>query len=430
MLLVQLAMIVSLAASTDAAPLSFEQAVELTLRNNERTRIAEQDVAAAQAGVDRARAAFFPTLSGMGTYNLRPYPATRTIDGHRVVLQSHNALNATLGVNATLFDAHVFPLYQQARRNAEAAGFQSAEDKRQLAFDAGRAFLTVLGLEQVNAAAGRRLAYARQSLQDAQARFAAQLVGSNDVTRAELEVATAEAGVIAAKGDVDSTYLQLGYLLVQPVVAPLQPPDALLAQAAAPIDSVDTLVVAAAARRLDLKATQRRVEAARQAAREPALRFVPSLGATAQARATNEAGFGRAVDGYAGLVLNWPLFDGGVRGAQKAELDALAERSALQAAALQRHIGMDVGIAVVSLAKVQAAVRQAEAAASAAERNAKESSTLYHQGLASALVMADASARLFEANVMLARQHYGLALAYLDLRAALGLDPLGREPVS
>jgi hypothetical protein len=41
--------------------------------------------------------------------------------------------------------------------------------------------------------------------------------------------------------------------------------------------------------------------------------------------------------------------------------------------------------------------------------------------------VSDASAGLFDAEVALARERYGLALAMLDLRAALGLDPAGQE---
>jgi outer membrane protein TolC len=57
-----------------------------------------------------------------------------------------------------------------------------------------------------------------------------------------------------------------------------------------------------------------------------------------------------------------------------------------------------------------------------------ETGELYRQGLASALAVSDANLRLFEAEVALARARFGLGLALLDLRAAQGLDALGKEP--
>jgi outer membrane protein TolC len=64
----------------------------------------------------------------------------------------------------------------------------------------------------------------------------------------------------------------------------------------------------------------------------------------------------------------------------------------------------------------------------AAQKNVSETSTLYKQGLARALEVADATAGLYDAEVALAQESYQLGVALLDLRAALGLDPLGREP--
>ena len=70
----------------------------------------------------------------------------------------------------------------------------------------------------------------------------------------------------------------------------------------------------------------------------------------------------------------------------------------------------------------------ATAAVAAARKNAGETSELYRQGLARALEVADASVRLFESEVALAGERFGMGRAFLNVRAAQGLDPLGREP--
>ena len=65
----------------------------------------------------------------------------------------------------------------------------------------------------------------------------------------------------------------------------------------------------------------------------------------------------------------------------------------------------------------------------AARKNASETSTLYREGLANALSAADANQSLFEADVARTRELYTLGAAVLDLYAAQGLDPEGKEPV-
>ena len=159
------------------------------------------------------------------------------------------------------------------------------------------------------------------------------------------------------------------------------------------------------------------------------MRLIPTLSLSAQYRLTNEAGLsGRAGDGFLSLELSWPLFDAGRRYADADERDALAEAAALDAQARDRRVGVEVRIALTALTTAQAALKQAFDAVDAAEKNAAETSALYREGLATALDASTAAAQRFDAQVALVREQYALVLAYLDLRSALGLDPLGREP--
>jgi outer membrane protein TolC len=77
------------------------------------------------------------------------------------------------------------------------------------------------------------------------------------------------------------------------------------------------------------------------------------------------------------------------------------------------------------LSTEQASLREAIAATSAARRNTEETNALYREGLASALELADATQRLFEAEVAEVTARYRMALAYLSLREAQGTAPMG-----
>jgi outer membrane protein TolC len=121
------------------------------------------------------------------------------------------------------------------------------------------------------------------------------------------------------------------------------------------------------------------------------------------------------------------LFDGGERYAERDERVALARATALEARAQDRQVPLQLATARVNLANAQSALQQAEVALNAAQQNSRELQVLYRQGLARAIDLADANVSLFEAQVALVRERLSLGLAFLDLRAALGLDPLGRE---
>ncbi|SES83313.1 TolC family protein [Stigmatella erecta] len=413
-----------------AEPLTLERAIQLAAERNEAPLAAQQRSEAAEARVARARAFFFPELSLSGTYTRRLRESVRQVGGETTVIQRYNALGASATARMTLFDARGFPLYRAARLEGDAARLDAREARRLVAFEAADAFLATLGAQQVYEAAVRRLDFARQSLQDAQARAQAGLASTNDVTRAELEAASAEVQLASSRGEAQTSRIELGYLLVAPPIeVPLVLPEGLLAEAARTPPARTSLAEGAVNRRLDILSAQLKVKAQEASAKEPLARLLPVLGVSGQYRFTNEQGLaGNSGDGALQVDLTWTLFDGGERYAERDERVALARAAALDATALTRRVDVDIQRAQVALDNAQASLKQSELAAQQARKNAEETGILYRQGLSTALTVADASLRLFEAEVAQVRTRYALGLALLDLRAAVGLDPFGKEP--
>lgn len=411
--------------------LTLEGAIRLALDRNERSLSADARLSAAEARVARARAYFFPSVTAAGTYTRRPEEVVRTINNQRVVAQSVDALSGTVTAGLTVFDSRSIPGVRQMRFDRNAERSATAESKRLLAFDVSQAYLATLGAEQVWEASRRRLEFARQSLEAARARYDAGLVSVNDVTRAELELATAEMIATQVRGRFETTRLQLAYFLDEPAAAAkrLVPPDFPMEAGAVDSTLAEELIAQARSRRLDLEELRWRARGQRALLAEPLLRWLPTLGLTSQYRYTNEAGLtGKTTTWNAGVSVSWPLFDGFARNADYGERKALARIADLEVSTALRAIEVEVREALVSLASQRATLREAEVAGGVARRNAAETAELYRQGLASALEAADANVRLFEAEVALVAERYGLETAWLDLEAALGLDPFGKEP--
>lgn len=410
---------------------NLESAIQMALARNEVAKQAEANVAAQEGLVKQARAFFLPTLVTTGTYTRRPFEVVRNLGNTVATIQSLNALAGVAQLNMIIFDSHSLPTFLNARGLYESQRFASAESKRQLAFEVSNAFLTTLGTEQLLAAAQHRLEYAKESLDAAKARYAGGLVSVNDVTRAELDYATAEMGITQAQGQVETTYLQIGYLLDAPDLAQkkLKSPDLLLQSAEAVPGAPDPLITAAQVRRLDLNSLRWQAKAQGALVLEPLLRWLPSLTFVGQYRYTNESGLtGRTTNWNVGLTLSWTIFDGLTRNGLYQEEKALTTVAELSVKASFRQVALDVRNALVSLSSQQASLKQAEVALEYARKNAAEIAQLYRQGLSSALQVADATVQLYDAEVQYVRQRYGLAVAYLNLEAAQGLDPFGKEP--
>jgi outer membrane protein TolC len=415
------------AAPSITAGLTLEAAIARSLERSERAQIAELRLRSAEARVDKARSFFLPDVTLSGTYTHRFREGT--FQGR--VTQRADALNAALVIGVTLFDGRGFPLYAAASLEREAAGLDAAEQRRLLAFDTASLFLATLSQEQVLGAAETRVALAKQSTGDARQRFEVGLASSNDVTQVELELAAAERDLTAARAEVRRARLDLGYLVDRSVAEPLTQPTVLLTAAAASAEALakDSAQKQHAAQRLDIAAQHKRAEALRESAEEPLWRWVPTVGLTGTGRATNETGIGgHTLDASVALTATWVLWDGGERGADREDRLAQSSAAELEARASERSARTAVAQALVALERGHAVVGQATNTAEIARRNGQETAELYRQGLGTALAVADASTRLFSAEVELARARYDLAVGLLALRRALGLDPFGKEP--
>lgn len=412
-------------AASSASALTLDEAVRLALERNERSRAAGETARAAGARVSRARSFLLPDLTVTGDWTRRSQETTRTVDGETSVLNSRDGLEGRVTLRQTLFDARAWPLLTQAKRSRDAADLDAAEVRRQLAYETSEVYLAVLTADQVARAASERLDLARRNEREVRIRFDTELVSSNDVSRAELESATAQRELVLAEGDARVARLSLGELLDLDIVDSLAVPEALLRRASEPPLQLESLVTDAAGRRPDIQADRARLAALEASAGEPLMRYVPQLDVNATAWTTNESGFsGRDRDWTLGMGLTWPLFDGGDREATRSERQAMARAAALELRNRERAVATDVAATRVQLESRQASLTQAEVAVRAARRNASEAGELYRRGLIRALEAVDANVQLFEAEVERAGAEFALALAWLDLRAALGLEPL------
>jgi outer membrane protein TolC len=432
------ACVLCLALASSALPaqqeetLTLESAVQFALERNEQALATRETVASAEAQVTRARAYFLPAITTTGTYTRRPFEVRRTVGNSEIVVQRFNALSGVASLNLTLFDSKSIPALKAANAQERSAVAAAAETRRQLAFEVSQAYLATLGTGQLLAASGQRFEFARQSLEAARARYSAGLASVNDVTLAELEYATAEFGVTQVNGQLQTSTLQLGYLINVPdaVRRTLVVPEFLIEAAQGEGADAEKLVAEAQERRLDLASLRWQAQAQHAMALDPVLRWLPSLSLGGQYRYTNEAGLtGQSTNWNIAMSLSWSVFDGFTRNADLKDRRAQAQVADLNVRASLRQVDVDVREALVTLDSQRAGLKQAQVAQEAARRNATETAELYRQGLASALQVADASVRLFEAEAALVSQRYGLGIAFLNLEASLGLDPFGKEPI-
>ncbi len=377
-------------------------------------------MAVADAAVEKARAGFLPVLGVNGNDT-----ASAVVPSGQPSLVATGALVLT----QPLLNASAFPLYSQAKALADAQRAQNVDDKRLLGFSAASAFFSVLTTSAVVDAAQRQLDNAQANLNDTQARADAQLTSSNDVTRAKVDLAASGRELEADKGTLASAYIQLGFVINAPVPSGLATPDATLAAAERAPGAPDALVRFAFDHRPDVVVDRYASAAAHHFADEPLLRILPTIGLTGTASGTSNPPTTTKQWNQETLQANlsWTLYDAGSRYADKHSRDAQAQIADLNLRQLVRSVEAQVRSAVALLVSAQAEFKVAGQARDAARLGVEETAILYRQGLAKAIELVDASDSRFTAEVNYAEAQYAMAVAYLNLRQALGLGTLGTE---
>jgi outer membrane protein TolC len=400
-----------------AQDLSLQSVVKLALSRNERAEIADQNVISADAAVTKARAAFLPSLNLAAGETYHPQQAeTKTVN--------NNAATAALTLSQPLFNATAFPLYASAKHSYDSARYNHLDLRRQLAFDAARGFFAVIAQQRVLTAAQSRLDLANATLDDTRVRASAGLTSSNDVTRSQIEQASADQSSIGANDSLEAARLNLEYLIAEPTQ--IQTDLAAPTQSLAPTNqSVAGLVNIAIATRPDLAALRAAAASASSLADEPGLRFVPTLNGSASARTQDTPFSGsRYIDTTLAINFNWAIWDGGARDADADSRKAARITAELQLRALARRVEIDVRVAISELTAARNSLVAAEQGQNAATRSEEETNVLYKQGLAKAIELVDSNSSKFDAEVAVAAAELGVRQAELDLRAALGLFPL------
>ncbi|HET9991636.1 MAG TPA: TolC family protein [Kofleriaceae bacterium] len=393
--------------------LTLDQAIQLALTRNERAAISDLQTVQADAAVERAHVAFLPVLNASGNDTIHPIDTPK------------NTAQGALTLQQPLIVLSAFPLLAQAKHNLDAQRAQTAEDKRQLMFDVAKAYFGVLLAQEVVAAAQKKLDTATADVADTDAQFKAQLVSSNDVTRAQISLSTSVRELSQDRSQLATAYIELGFIINAPAPTNLVAPTALLDAGKQAAPAADTLVNQSLAARPDLVARKDSALAAHDFAREPRYRYLPTLSLIGQLTATSNAGMnGHDVDGSIQFAASWSIYDAGARSADIRSRDAAAEIADLQTKELVRAIDSDVRTAATQLTAAQQALAAAQDAVTASRKSASETAILYKQGLAKAIELVDANEQRFTAEVSYAEAEFSVASAYLALRQAIGQGPL------
>lgn len=330
-------------------------------------------------------------------------------------------VDAIIAANIPLIAPAAYPALKGARLNYQAQEKQLAVTATQILQSVAVAYYAAAGNDELVGARRHAIEVAQKTLDNEKVRLAAGVVNRVSVTRAELAVIQAEQRFREALDSRASAYRTLATMIQQPygtfkVVPPVD--------SGTEADSVDALVSTALQRRPEVLSTQFQHRALGQQVFSQYLRWSPSLSLFGNIRLTNATGFAGRADSYSmGLQLDWLLFDGFVRDAQRHAFEAQRRDAELRMNQLRDTIRDEVvnGRAMIETRK--RGLVTAERSLQLARETLELVRTQYQAGTATQLDLLNAQDVMIQAEVGVAQARFDLSLSVLNLRRLTG-EPL------
>ena len=376
--------------------------------------LSAEEVRRAQALLGQARSASLPLLTAQTSYTR--LDSDRVANG--VVLADRDQLAAAGVAQLPLVAPSRWVSWSHASEQVGVSRASDLDVQRTAAITAARAYLAILAqrrLVDVSRSA-RTIAQARYDF--AHARRVGGIGNAVDELRAEQQLATGEAQLESAGVGLLTAQESLGV-----VTASSGPLDAAEEPRFDPRPAADA-AAAAEAVRPDVRAARARVDLAARVARDSWTDWLPTLLATGQVfyqapPTTLAPRTGWQIQ----FVLSLPIFEGGLRAAQREERGALTREARAALDGVTRQARSEVRLGLEQVARLEAALAQARRAAERAATVLKLTIESYRAGNTTDLDVSTAQQQSRDADTAAVVAEDAVRQSRLDLLSALGQFP-------
>lgn len=337
-----------------------------------------------------------------------------------IVIQKGEQLDLTANATVPLVVPYAYPALSSAKLSQRSNAANLEVTTATVLLSVAQTYYAAAGADELTLARHHAVTVATETEDTAKARVAAGFVNRVEMTRAEVAVVRAGQDEAEAENTRDAVYRSLSTLLGTREPFRVKPVE----QAPAAAQPATELVAGAHERRPEFAMYRAAVDSSEASRRSNAWRWAPSLSAFGTARLSNYTGF--AGDKYAwavGASLDWVLYDGGVRDAQRRLADAQGRENSIRLGLLGDTISDEIVNARETLDTKRRALDAALRARDLSSETLRLVRAQYEAGTAPQLDVLQAQDSLVSAEVGVVQAHFDLALANLQLERSAGIFP-------
>ena len=420
------------AAAPTGHDLTLDQALAAARHANRQLAVNRAQLAGVRTNIEQAWAALFPVVTASGKYtrnykesvlnfaqlfmsldpNITAVPGAPT-----TTILKQNQLDANVNASMPLLAPAAYYGLDAVKKNVASAEANYNASEGSILLTVAQTFYLAAAADEVMVSRQTDIQVATATLDNAKTRFAAGTVTKVDVDRAELALVRADQALRDATYARQQSYRGLSTLIQADAPFTVRPPEVPAGTPEGTLDEAFKL-------RPEFRALHLTASSADATAKAYAWRWAPTLSAFGNAHIGNYAGFtGDKYNWAVGLQLDWTIFDGGVRDAQRHQADAAQVQAEAQSLLLADTIRDDLDNGKQLLATRREALAASIRAVALSQETLDLVRSQYEAGTVTQVDLLQAQDNLVLAQEALARSRFDVATADVNLRYAAGTFP-------
>lgn len=407
---------------------SLNDLYRIALGRAERLRISEEDLYIAERGKDKAFSVLFPKISTFGDYT-RYSTSRRASTG--IIIQPDESASWGLRLDQSIsLSGREVTAFNISRYGIEKSKYDVQAIREEYLLNVATSYYDVLKAKKAVEVADTNLQRLKRHRDAAAARLRAGEVTKTDLLRAEAELSGAQAELTRAENNLRLAKVVLARVvgLSEDLEVSEQGNDSANKNAAplpycSTLLSLDCLKQVAFSERSELKALATQKKIAENQVRYIKGAYWPSVfiqGMYLRREEDPASIFLNKESLYAGLTLNFTLFEGGLRKAEVSEAESRLRQTELLYEDLKKTVGVEVEKAYLEVMTQKETLKSLEDRLSYARDNYKTVSRQYELGLANSIDVIDANTLLLTAEIQLSEAIYNYKLSLIRLERVTG----------
>jgi outer membrane protein TolC len=417
-LILALLLLAPLAHAQEAGTLTLDQVLQMARNRNRNLTVERARLAQAQTNVEQAWSTLFPTIAAQGKYTHNYKQVALLFGNSSLLLQPSEQLDVAGSVTMPIIAPAAYPALEAVKQGVRASEANYAVSETAVLTSVAQMFYAASIADEVVVARESNVEVAKATMKNAQTRFDAGTVTKVDMDRAQLALVRAEQLLREAEFGREKAYRGLSTLIQA------QKPFKVSLPSVAPEPHDERELDMALKLRPEFRAVEATLKSAEAETRANGWRWAPTLSAFGNARKFNYDNFAR--DRYSWAVggqLDWLLFDGGTRDAERHRAAAQADEARARAELLRDSIRDDLADGRRQLDTKLRGLEAAQRAVGLARETVELVRVQYEAGSVTQVDLLQAQDALVLSQEALAQARYDVAAADLLLRRAAGTFP-------